>query len=137
MKKNIFIVLLTVIPALLLYLYSLYISSYQALFMRGTITSLSLIGRVLIPIAIAAILIILSLYSLYFSKTKSLYILLVILFIIYSVFSFLSFFPSVFSQPTSTTAQHMMNDLPWFAGYYGGILLFNYLYNKKSQSHVN
>lgn len=131
MRKYIFYVLFGAVPALFMYLHTLYRMSLEDLFRRNELTGFNLIGHILLPIVIAAVLIVLALYSLRFSKTKSFYILLIVLFISYLALSILPLYSSVFSLQTTTVGPYIINELPWYAGYYGGTLLFGYLYSRK------
>lgn len=134
MKKNIFYALFVLVPGLFLYLYTVYRASMEDLFQQDplAVTGFTRIGFIFIPLIIATILIFLSLYSLRFSNSKSFYIGLTVVFIIYLVLSILPFFSTILSLPTSKVALYLMNNIPWYAGYYGGTLLFAYVYNKKA-----
>ncbi|MER2226982.1 MAG: hypothetical protein ABS916_08020 [Carnobacterium sp.] len=135
MKKILFYLAFTIVPALSIYFYNVYLVSIENLFLEDplAITSSIRIVNILFPLVIALILIFLSLYSLNFSNSKSFYIILTFCFIVYLALSILPLFLNMLSLPTTVEAVYIINELPWYAGYYGGTLLFAIVYNKISK----
>jgi len=138
MKKILFYLVFIIVPALSIYFYNVYLVSIETLFLEYplAITSSIRIVHILFPLVIAIVLIFLSLYSLHFSKSKSFYIVLTIYFIVYLALSILPLFSNRLSLPTTVASVYIMNDLPWYAGYYGGTLLFAIFYNKISKQSL-
>lgn len=132
MKKTLFYLTFIIVPALFIYFYNIYLVTIEGLFSKDplAVTSFIRIVNILFPLVIAIVLIFLSLYSLKFSKFKSFYIVLTVYFIVFLALSILPLFSNILLLPTSVAAIYTMNDSPWYAGYYGGTLLFALVYNK-------
>lgn len=134
MKKYIFYSVFIIVPALFLYFYNVYLFSIESIFLRNPndITNLNRILHLFFPLLIAIVLIFLSMYSLRFSNSKSFYIILTVCFFVYLVLSILPLFSNTLSLtlPGTVVATYVMNDFPWYAGYYGGTLLFGYFHKK-------
>jgi len=139
MKKNIFYFVFIIVPVLFLYFYNLYVIYIEGVFSQDplALTGFNRILHILLPLIIAIVLIFLSLYSLHFIDSKNFYILLTIVFLIYLVLSILPLFSNLLSLPSTPVAIYIMNDLPWYAGYYGGTLLFSYFYKKNKLQLVH
>ncbi|AEB28893.1 hypothetical protein CAR_c01420 [Carnobacterium sp. 17-4] len=138
MKKNLFYLAFIIVPALFIYFYNVYLVSIENLFLEDplAITSSIRIVHILFPLVLAIILIFLSSYSLHFPKFKSFYNILTVCFIVYLALSILPLFSNMLPLPTTVAPIYIMNDLPWYAGYYGGTLLFAIIYNKKSKTSL-
>ncbi|SDQ36226.1 hypothetical protein LHA31_06335 [Carnobacterium viridans] len=132
MKKTLFYLTFIIVPALFIYFYNVYLVSIEGLLSKDplAVTSFIRIVHILFPLVIAIVLIFLSLYSLKFSKFKSFYIVLTVYFIVFLALSILPLFSNILPLSTSVAAIYIMNDFPWYAGYYGGTLLFALVYNK-------
>lgn len=137
MKKTTYYFSVVLIPLVIMYVYNSYLLLVEGiLFSRSlSISNTQLILAIIFFIISAVALIYLAVSSLRFSKSKDFYILLSILSIFY-LFSSISiiFFPQIISADllSQPLILYIIKDAPWYVGYYGSLLILNYLYTKNN-----
>lgn len=131
MKQTTFYGLFMFIPAIFMIGYRYFLNATEQLFLRGEFISetWAQVLYILLPTFLIMLLVSMALYSTKFMKEMNFRLIALVCFAVYLALSVSQLFTTVLIERIPKIT-YLLQDLPKYAGFYGGILIYS-LFHKK------